>query len=263
MDDLGGHVVADIQQPPRLHVEPGFLLHLPHQRLRQGLPGLKLPAGQRPRPPRAGVLVEQQYPAVLDDDPRHANSHHATLHAKEPARPDNSPSLVVVAAGGLGTRVRPWSQFIPKEWCPVGGQPGIVALLGEIAALGPARVAVVYHPYYEQFAAWAALVLGRGDHARYAAAAGIPAPPAVPGGVTVEFIRAARALRGHHVGPQRRGQPRGRLLPVRRVRRQPLPGTAPLPQLRDSCPGDVTVLASRYRRALAGSRGVLIMARTA
>jgi UTP-glucose-1-phosphate uridylyltransferase len=172
--------------------------------------------------------------------------------------PDNSPSLVVVAAGGLGTRVRSWAQFIPKEFYPVGGQPGIISLLGEIAALGPARVAVVYHPYYEQFAAWAAQVLGRGDHARYAATAGTPVQPAVPAGMTVEFI------------PQH--GPYGDITSVLNgadslaasdrlyvaFADNLYPGTAPLPQLRDSRPADVTVLASRYRRALASSRGVLI-----
>jgi UTP-glucose-1-phosphate uridylyltransferase len=172
--------------------------------------------------------------------------------------PDNSPFLVVVAAGGLGTRVRSWAQFIPKEFYPVGGQPGIIHLLGEIGALGPARVAVVYHPYYEQFAAWAAQVLGRGDHARYAVAAGTPVGSAVPAGMTVEFI------------PQH--GPYGDITSVLNgadslaangglyvaFADNLYPGTAPLPQLRDSCPGDVAVFASRYRRALAGSRGVLI-----
>jgi UTP-glucose-1-phosphate uridylyltransferase len=172
--------------------------------------------------------------------------------------PDNSPALVVVAAGGLGTRVHPWAQFIPKEFYPVDGRPGIVCLLGEIARLGPARVAVVYHPYYERFAAWAAQVLGRGDHARYAGAAGMPVPPAVPAGMTVEFI------------PQH--GPYGDITSVLNgadslaadgglyvaFADNLYPGTAPLPQLRDSCPGDVAVLASRYRRALASSRGILI-----
>ena len=36
------------------------------------------------------------------------------------------------------------------------------------------------------------------------------------------------------------------------------PGPSPLPLLRDACQGDVTVLASGYRRALAGSRGILV-----
>jgi UTP-glucose-1-phosphate uridylyltransferase len=172
--------------------------------------------------------------------------------------PDNSPSLVVVAAGGLGTRVRSWAQFIPKEFYPVGGQPGIIRLLGEIGCLGPARVAVVYHPYYEQFVAWAAQVLGHSDHARYAAAADTPVPPAVPAGMTVEFIPQhgpygdiTSVLNGAD------SLAAGGSLYVAFADNL-YPGTAPLPQLRDSCPGDVTVLASRYRRALADSRGILI-----
>lgn len=45
--------------------------------------------------------------------------------------PDNTPPLVVVAAGGLGTRVHGWARIIPKEFYPVGGRPGIVRLLEE------------------------------------------------------------------------------------------------------------------------------------
>ena len=48
----------------------------------------------------------------------------------------------VVAAGGLGTRAAYWAQDIPKEFYPVGGRPGIVHLLEEIAALGPDAVVV-------------------------------------------------------------------------------------------------------------------------
>ena len=102
--------------------------------------------------------------------------------------PDNSPALVVVAAGGLGTRVHLWSRFIPKEFYPVDGRPGITHLLEEIAALGPARVVIVYHPYYEQFTAWARQVLSHGDHARYSADAGVGVPAAVPPGMSVTLI---------------------------------------------------------------------------
>ena len=91
--------------------------------------------------------------------------------------PDDSPALVVVAAGGLGTRVHGWAQFIPKEFYPVGGRPGITRLLEVIAGAGPARVVIVYHPYYEQFAAWARQVLSPRDHARYARAAGTRSRP--------------------------------------------------------------------------------------
>lgn len=81
---------------------------------------------------------------------------------------------VVVAAGGLGTRVRDWSAFLPKEFTPVDGQPGIVRLLSEISALGPAHVVVVYHPYYEPFIRWARTVLTSRAAARYCRTAGLP-----------------------------------------------------------------------------------------
>ncbi|GAA1657415.1 glycosyltransferase family protein [Fodinicola feengrottensis] len=74
---------------------------------------------------------------------------------------------VVVAAGGLGTRAASWSQFLPKEFYPVQGRPGIAHLLDEIAAVGPARAAIVYHPYYETFVRWARLTLSAGAQYRY------------------------------------------------------------------------------------------------
>lgn len=171
--------------------------------------------------------------------------------------PDNTPALVVVAAGGLGTRVHGWARFIPKEFYPVGGRPGITRLLEEIAVLGPARVAIVYHPYYEQFAAWGRQVLSPCDHARYASAAGLEVPAAVPPGLAVSLI------------PQR--GPYGDLTSVFNgadclAARDSLyvtfadnlyPGGRPLPLLR-AAGGDVAVLASRYRPALAPGRGILI-----
>ena len=66
--------------------------------------------------------------------------------------PDSSLALVVVAAGGLGTRVHDWARFHPREFYPVGGRPGITRLLEEIADLGPVRPAIIYHPYYEKSA---------------------------------------------------------------------------------------------------------------
>jgi UTP-glucose-1-phosphate uridylyltransferase len=172
--------------------------------------------------------------------------------------PDDSPALVVVAAGGLGTRVHGWARFIPKEFYPVDGRPGITRLLEEIAGLGPARVVIVYHPYYEQFAAWGRQVLSPHDHARYARAAGTEVPAAVPAGLTVSFI------------PQH--GPYGDLTSVLNgadhlAARDGLyvafadnlyPGPGPLPLLRGARPGDVAVLASRYRPSLAGGRGILI-----
>jgi len=40
---------------------------------------------------------------------------------------------VAVCACGLGTRIAGWSRYVPKEFYPVGGRPGIVHLLDEIA----------------------------------------------------------------------------------------------------------------------------------
>ena len=172
--------------------------------------------------------------------------------------PDNGPALVVVAAGGLGTRVHPWARFIPKEFYPVDGRPGITRLLEEIAALGPARVAIVYHPYYEQFAAWARQVLSYHDHARYSSAAGADFPPAVPPGLTLTLIPQhglygdlTSVLNGaNHLAA-------GDGLNVAFADNL-YTGPAALPLLRDAAPSDVAVLASRYRRALASTRGILI-----
>lgn len=107
--------------------------------------------------------------------------------------PEKTPALVVVAAGGLGTRVHPWARFIPKEFYPIEGRPGLIRLLEEIGALGPARVAVNLPPLlravrYEQFAEWGRQVLGDVGRARYSRVAGIEVPEAVPPGVTVSFI---------------------------------------------------------------------------
>ena len=66
---------------------------------------------------------------------------------------------IVVCAGGLGTRVSGWSRYIPKEYYPVGGRPGIVHLLDEIARSGPADIVIVCHPYYEAFTSWARTVV--------------------------------------------------------------------------------------------------------
>jgi UTP-glucose-1-phosphate uridylyltransferase len=82
-------------------------------------------------------------------------------------------SQVVVCAGGLGTRVAPWARHVPKEFQPVAGRPGIMHLLDELTALAPARVVVVYHPFYEPFIAWARTTLGDGGHAAYQRAAGL------------------------------------------------------------------------------------------
>ena len=54
--------------------------------------------------------------------------------------------------------------------------PGIAHLLEEIAALGPAEVVIVYHPYYEAFAAWARPDSAPQGQDSYHQAARIPTP---------------------------------------------------------------------------------------
>src|ERR1700759_943773 len=98
------------------------------------------------------------------------------------------PAQVIIAAGGLGTRAASWSRFIPKEFYPVDGRPGLVHLLEEIAALGPARVVIVYHPYYEQSAAWARQMLSEHAQARYSHLAGRDAGALLPAGLAVGLV---------------------------------------------------------------------------
>lgn len=87
---------------------------------------------------------------------------------------DPSISQVVICAGGLGTRVAAWARHIPKEFHPVAGRPGILHLLDELTALAPARVVIVYHPFYEPFIGWAKTTLSRGGLAAYQRAARLP-----------------------------------------------------------------------------------------
>jgi UTP-glucose-1-phosphate uridylyltransferase len=170
----------------------------------------------------------------------------------------NHPALVVVAAGGLGTRVHHWARFIPKEFYPVDGRPGIVHLLEEIAALGPARIAVVYHPYYEQFAAWARQVLSQHDHARYAHASRRDVPAVIPPGIAISFIPQCgpyadltSVLNGADYFGARANLCVAFADNLYR-------GPSPLPLLRSTAPGQVAVLASRYHPSLAASRGILV-----
>ena len=174
----------------------------------------------------------------------------------------SSVTHVVVAAGGLGTRAACWAQYLPKEFYPVAGRPGIVHLLEEISALSPADVVIVYHPYYEQFIAWARKVLSPGSHARYAHAAGRPIGTSVPAGLTLGFIpqRGTYAdltsvLNGSdHLNSQ------GDLYVVFADNLYRSQG--PLLALRDAIPGQVAVLARRYRPELASTRGVIATTRT-
>lgn len=76
-------------------------------------------------------------------------------------------TAVVIAAGGLGTRVAGWSPFLPKEFRPVEGRPGLLHVLEESAATGAARAVVVHHPYYTPLIDWASQVIAPGALARY------------------------------------------------------------------------------------------------
>ncbi|MFD0352903.1 sugar phosphate nucleotidyltransferase [Streptomyces sp. NPDC127110] len=76
-------------------------------------------------------------------------------------------TAVVIAAGGLGTRVTGWSPFLPKEFRPVGGRPGLLHVLEESAASGAARAVVVHHPYYAPLIDWTSQVVAPGALARY------------------------------------------------------------------------------------------------
>lgn len=95
---------------------------------------------------------------------------------------------VVVCAGGLGTRIASWARYIPKEFYPVDGRPGIVHLLEEIAALGPAEVVIVCHPYYDAFTSWARAALSQDGHDSYHHAARLSAAALPLAALTVSFI---------------------------------------------------------------------------
>lgn len=63
--------------------------------------------------------------------------------------------LFIIAAGGLGSRMKTWSSFIPKEFLPLNHRPGIFYLLEELIRLQvQGRIVYVYNPYYEPFYKW-------------------------------------------------------------------------------------------------------------
>jgi hypothetical protein len=77
--DAARQIVADVKEPAHGHLDPGLLAHLPDQCGTEGLTFLNLPAGQRPGPPAAGVLVEQKDAIVLNDDSGDTNMHALNL----------------------------------------------------------------------------------------------------------------------------------------------------------------------------------------
>lgn len=101
----------------------------------------------------------------------------------------DQPIGVVLAAGGLGTRVAGWSPLLPKEFRPVGARPGLMHVLDEVAASGLKRAVMVHHPYYGRFFDWMRQALTPEAMTRYRQAAGAPQLGGfLDGGVDVRFV---------------------------------------------------------------------------
>ena len=164
---------------------------------------------------------------------------------------------VVVCAGGLGTRIASWARYIPKEFYPVDGRPGIVHLLEEIAALGPAEVVIVCHPYYDAFTSWARAALSQDGHDSYHHAARLPAAALPLAALTVSFITQdgpyadiTSVLNGAgYLGPHEDLY----VAFADNLYR----GENPLLALQAAPPGCPAVLARPYQPELAASRGVI------
>jgi len=170
---------------------------------------------------------------------------------------------VVVAAGGLGTRVCSWARYLPKEFWPVDGRPGIVHILEEIAQLGPAHVVIVHHPYYQAFADWARQALSPHGRARYLRAAARPLTGHDPAGdLTVDFVAqhgpyadltSILNAADHFAAAPAMGPDQMYVAFSDNL----YPGSSPLLALRAS-PAAPAVLARPYQAELAGRRGVIV-----
>jgi UTP-glucose-1-phosphate uridylyltransferase len=165
---------------------------------------------------------------------------------------------VVVAAGGLGTRVHHWARYLPKEFQPIGGRPGITWILEEIAGLGAAHIVIVYHPYYRAFAEWAGQALSLSGETRYRRAAG---KPIAEGGITrgrrISFI--AQQGRYGDLTSVLNGADHFRVAGDLHVAFADnlYFGPNPLLALRNVPPGQVAVVARPYQPELAAQRGVI------
>lgn len=165
---------------------------------------------------------------------------------------------VVVAAGGLGTRVHHWARYFPKEFYPVGGRPGITWILEEIAGLGAAHIVIVHHPYYRAFTEWAGQALSSSGETRYRRAAGRPmADRGIARGQRISFIPQhgrygdlTSVLNGADHFPAADD------LYVAFADNLHF-GPNPLLALRDVPPGQVAIVARRYQPELAALRGVV------
>jgi UTP-glucose-1-phosphate uridylyltransferase len=168
------------------------------------------------------------------------------------------PVRVVIAAGGLGTRVAGWAQVLPKEFQPVNGRPALLCLLDELADGGAEQAVLVYHRYYEPFFGWAVRALLPGGTARYRAAAGLPAAPQpLHETLRVSFVRQRGAYADiTSVLNAATDLPAGPLYVA--FADNLYPATNPLRLLR-AVPGDsAAVLARPFDPAEAGRRGVII-----
>ncbi len=72
----------------------------------------------------------------------------STLHAVEPA-----PHTAMVFAAGLGTRMRPVTDTMPKSLVPVGGKPLMDHMLDRFADVGLERAIVNVHYFADQIEA--------------------------------------------------------------------------------------------------------------
>jgi UTP-glucose-1-phosphate uridylyltransferase len=171
---------------------------------------------------------------------------------------DNGAIRVVICAGGLGTRIAGWSRYIPKEFYPVCGRPGITHLLDEISRSGPAEVVIVCHPYYDLFTVWARSALSPDGHARYARAAQVEPGPTRADQVKLSFITQhgpyadlTSVLNGaDHFAAT------GYLYVA--FADNLYPGGSPLHDLRRAPDGQTAVLGRAYQRELAASHGVIV-----
>lgn len=82
----------------------------------------------------------QQLP-VIDDD-----RHVVGLHVwDELMVPGKRPNLMVIMAGGLGTRLRPYTEDCPKPMLPVGGRPTLEHIIERARAEGFQRFVLAVH----------------------------------------------------------------------------------------------------------------------
>ena len=61
-----------------------------------------------------------------------------------------------IPAAGLGERLKPITDYVPKSLLPILGEPIIEIVLSRIAQLSPSAVAVNMHHHWEKIQAWAA-----------------------------------------------------------------------------------------------------------